>query len=86
MIFKFLFVIFMVGLLTVGVFLFGIFVRVRSALNGFSKNEPGRQHGQEGARRRTSDEEIITDRRSPADARQKIIPKDEGEYVDFKEE
>jgi hypothetical protein len=29
---------------------------------------------------------VVIDRRSPEDASKKIIPKDEGEYVDFSEE
>ena len=86
MVFKLLFVIFMVGLLTIAVFLLGIYRRVHGALNDFRKQASAQQRDQNNGQRRRSDEEIITDRRSAADARQKIIPKDEGEYVDFKEE
>jgi|GEM_PF-790226 len=47
---------------------------------------------QQGARRHYEqtgnygDQEVIIDRRTPEEARRKIIPKGEGEYVEFEEE
>ena len=41
---------------------------------------------QGGQQQQHVDGNVVIDRRSPEDASKKIIPKDEGDYVDFSEE
>lgn len=45
-----------------------------------------RQFRQTTAERPKSDRQTVIDRRHPDEVHKKIIPKDEGEYVDFEEE
>ncbi|MCI6618942.1 MAG: DUF4834 family protein [Prevotella sp.] len=44
------------------------------------------QFRQTTAERPKGDRQTVEDRRTPNEANKKIIPKDEGEYVDFEEE
>ena len=75
---KFLLFLFIFGLVAIAIFLLSVWQPVRSGYRRF--REQGSQQQQH------VDENVVIDRRSPEDASTKIIPKDEGEYVDFSEE
>lgn len=78
------------GLLAVGILAFVIYRKVRgfaSSIKGdAAKNTNGSQQkaGYHGYRNATPDGTII-DTRDPGTASRKIIPSDEGEYVDYTE-
>ncbi|MBQ6210892.1 MAG: DUF4834 domain-containing protein [Prevotella sp.] len=69
-------------------FLFAIFAilfavlffaaKARQIVNRFKKQATSQQHRTEG--------NVVIDQRDPQKANRKIIPKDEGEYIDFTEE
>ena len=75
---KFLLFLFIFGLVAIAIFLLSVWQQVRSGYRRF--REQGSQQQQH------VDGNVVSDRRSPEDASKKIIPKDEGEYVDFSEE
>ena len=75
---KFLIFLFIFGLVAIAIFLLSVWQQVKSGYRRF--REQGSQQQQH------VDENVVIDRRSPEDASKKIIPKDEGEYVDFSEE
>ena len=73
-------IVFLLGGLTV----FKVLRRIQDIKQQF--NNAGRQ-GQQGHRKANGNNaEGVSDSRSHADRNKKIIPKDEGEYVDFVEE
>lgn len=81
---QFLLIIILTMLLMAGVFAYRVFRQVRNATKHFRRPF----EGQEGRYRRQetfADGSSITDTRPPEQAKQKIIPKDEGEYVDYRE-
>ena len=75
---KFLLFLFIFGLVAIAIFLLSVWQQVRSGYRRF--REQGSQQQQH------VDGNVVIDHRSPEDASKKIIPKDEGEYVDFSEE
>ena len=75
---KFLLFLFIFGLVAIAIFLLSVWQQVKSGYRRF--REQGSQQQQH------VDCNVVIDRRSPEDASKKIIPKDEGEYVDFSEE
>ena len=75
---KFLLFLFIFGLVAIAIFLLSVWQQVKSGYRRF--REQGSQQQQH------VDGNIVIDHRSPEDASKKIIPKDEGEYVDFSEE
>ncbi len=85
-IFKFFFIMFLIGMIALAVMLF-------KGVRMFKKMTKQGNNGQQRQRRtsnyrttQTSDGVTVEDRRSPDEAQQKIFAPDEGEYVDFKEE
>ena len=75
---KFLLFIFIFGIVAVAVFLLSVWQQVKSGYRRFRE---------QGSQQQTHvDGNVVIDRRSPEDVSKKIIPKDEGEYVDFSEE
>ena len=75
---KFLFFLLIFGLIAIAIFLLSVWQQVKSGYRRFRE---------QGSQRQTNvDGNVVIDRRSPEDASKKIIPKDEGEYVDFSEE
>lgn len=75
---KVLFFILLLGLIAIIVFLLSVWQQVRSGFRRF------RQQGN--AQQTHVDGNVVIDRRTPEEAAKKIIPRDEGEYVDFSEE
>lgn len=75
---KFLLFLFIFGLVAIAIFLLSVWQQVKNGYRRF--REQGSQQQQH------VDGNVVIDRRSPEDASKKIIPKDEGEYVDFSEE
>ena len=75
---KFLFFLLIFGLIAIVIFLLSVWQQVKSGYRRFRE---------QGSQQQTNvDGNVVIDRRSPEDASKKIIPKDEGEYVDFSEE
>ena len=75
---KFLFFLLIFGLIAIAIFLLSVWQQVKSGYRRF-REQGSQQHT-------NVDGNVVIDRRSPEDASKKIIPKDEGEYVDFSEE
>lgn len=93
----FLLIIIIAFLLIVGMVAFRIYTRIRQHANRLKQqmNESfgNNQHSngsytskQNKSKNCSSDEEIIFDVHNSREVNKKIIPKDEGEYVDFTEE
>lgn len=75
---KFLFFLLIFGIIAIAIFLLSVWQQVKSGYHRFRE---------QGSQQQTNvDGNVVIDRRSPEDASKKIIPKDEGEYVDFSEE
>lgn len=74
---KFLLLLFVLGIIAVMVFLLSVWQQVKSGYRRF------RQH--DGRQQTHVNGNVVIDRRSPEDAAKKIIPQDEGEYVDYTE-
>jgi hypothetical protein len=75
---KFLFFLLIFGIIAIAIFLLSVWQQVKSGYRRFRE---------QGSQQQTNvDGNVVIDRRSPEDASKKIIPKDEGEYVDFSEE
>ncbi len=71
--------------------LHGIARNFQHQMGGFGSREQAGHYGDDTSRQTNRTQangcnEIITDERSPEEANRKIFSKDEGEYVDFKEE
>ncbi len=80
---QFLFIIILAMLLMGGIFAYRIFRQVRSATRRFRR--PFEEQADASRRTTFADGSSITDTRTPEQASQKIIPRDEGEYVDYQE-
>ena len=70
--------------------LHGMAQHLRDQMGGFSSSQGSNQSRHASSHRQqnrecSADDEVIVDERSPEEANRKIFPKDEGEYVDFKE-
>lgn len=81
---QFLLFIVLAMLLMGGIFAYRIFRQVRSATKHFRRPF---EEQRDASRKQTTfaDGSSITDTRTPEQANQKIIPQDEGEYVDYHE-
>ena len=77
-IFRILFYLLLIFLFIVGLVLFILAFHVRNFTKRFKQQKETRQQSVDG--------NVVIDRRDPRDANKKIIPKDEGEYIDFEEE
>lgn len=78
---KFLLIIFLAGLFIVLFFLFGVISLVSKARRQF-KGQAGQTRSNT---RQNNNGQPVTDTRDPEQARRKIIPDDEGEYVEYEE-
>jgi len=74
---KFLFVLLLLGFFAIVVFLFSVWQQVKGGFRRFRQEAGQRQPQQQ------EDGNIVIDHRSDEEANKKIIPSDEGEYVDF---
>ena len=75
---KFLFFLLIFGIIAIAIFLLSVWQQVKSGYRRFRE---------QGSQQQTNvDGNVVIDRRSPEDASKKIIPKDEGEYVEYTEE
>ena len=74
---KFLFLLFIFGLIAIVVFLLSVWQQVKNGFRRFREQDSQQQTHVDG--------NVVIDRRSPEDVSKKIIPKDEGEYVDYTE-
>ena len=74
---RFLLIILLIGVVIGGLTITFIYRKIHQDANQF-KQQTG-EHTR-------SDKQTVEDRRNPSEANKKIIPKDEGEYVDFEEE
>lgn len=75
---KFILFIFIVGLVAILWMVWTFYWQVRKATKQFRQQKTKKSH-------RNADGNVIYDRRTPEQAKQQIIPDDEGEYVDFEE-
>jgi uncharacterized protein HemY len=75
---RLLFFILLIILFVVGIGLLFLVFHVRNFTKRFKQQKQTRQQSVDG--------NIVIDHRDPQQANKKIIPKDEGEYVDFEEE
>ena len=75
---KFILFIFIVGLVAILWLVWTFYWQVRKATKQFRQQKTKKSH-------RNADGNVIYDRRTPEQAKQQIIPDDEGEYVDFEE-
>ncbi|MBR0488786.1 MAG: DUF4834 family protein [Prevotella sp.] len=75
---KFILFIFIVGLVAILWMALTFYWQVRKATKQFRQQKTKKSH-------RNADGNVIYDRRTPEQAKQQIIPDDEGEYVDFEE-
>ncbi len=75
---KFLLIFFLLLLLFGGISIYGLAAGVKRMYRKARKQAAEYMGGQK--------DDTVTDRRSPEQTRKKIIPKDEGEYVDYIEE
>lgn len=94
----FIFMVFLFAVIFVLVIAFAFYRRLHSMARRFQEQmgnfggdaqTSARRRSASGQRRRSEDkncDETIIDERSPEEVNRKIFPKDEGEYVDFKEE
>jgi len=73
---KFLFVLLLLGIFAILVFLFSVWQQVKGGFRRFRQES-------ETQRKTQSDGNVVIDHRSEDEANKKIIPQDEGEYVDF---
>lgn len=79
MLFKFILIIFIAGVLFGGISIMRIVRLVRKVADQF-RDEAEKQY-----RRPAGDDNNVVDHRSPEDVNKKIIPKDEGDYVDYED-
>lgn len=73
---KFIFFLFLIGLFFVGILLLTAWQQLRNAYKRFRQQDNGSGH---------INGDVVIDKRSTEKANRKIIPSDEGEYVDFTE-
>jgi flagellar basal body-associated protein FliL len=73
---KFILIVFLVALILVGILVFTVFSKVNNARKQFRENA---------ARPRNVNGQAVTDTRSPEEVNRKIIPDNEGEYVDYED-
>lgn len=75
---RLLFFIVLIIIFIVGIVLLFFAFHVRNFTKRFKEHKETRQQSVDG--------NVVIDRRDPKEANKKIIPKDEGEYIDFEEE
>lgn len=81
---KFLLILFLAVVVSIGYFVWRVFSSFNNARRQFQANE---RQQQSSYRRRNGNNEndLIIDQRTPEEANRKIIPDDEGEYVDYED-
>ena len=75
---KSLLIVFILGLVVILWMALSFYWQIRKATKQFRQHTTKKSH-------RNADGNVIYDRRTPEQAKQQIIPDDEGEYVDFEE-
>jgi len=75
---QFILIALLVVIFIVGIFIWRVFFQVKNAAKNMKQ-----QMGD--AAKQRNKKQTVEDRRDPDHANRKIIPKDEGEYVDYKE-
>ena len=75
---KFILFIFIVGIVAILWMSLTFYWQVRKATKQFRQRTKSKPH-------RNADGNVIYDRRTPEQAKQQIIPDDEGEYVEYEE-
>lgn len=81
---KFILVIFIIGLVAVCWIAYKFFKSVSDATKGVNRRNAQRQTRMQSGT--YGNQEGVVDQRNPEQVARKIIPSDEGEYVDFEEE
>lgn len=90
---QFILIVFFVAFIAVGVAIWRAWRRIKHATEQFQQQMGGGQqnkrkdstyNNQSARTTKTDSGDTIIDTRSPEKANQKIFPKDEGEYVDYK--
>lgn len=81
---KFLLILFVAVVVSIGYFVWRVFSSFNNARRQFQESE---RQQQPSYRRRNGNNEndVIIDQRTPEEANRKIIPDDEGEYVDYED-
>lgn len=75
---KFFLFVFLFGLVAIALFLLSIWQQIRNGFRRFrGQDEPQQPH---------VNGNVVIDHRSPEEVAKKIIPQDEGEYVDYTEQ
>ncbi|MBQ6204152.1 MAG: DUF4834 family protein [Prevotella sp.] len=81
---KFILILFIAFIILVGAGVWRLFSSINNARKQFQ--DLGRQKGTGYQTRNANDkEEVIVDQRPPEEVNRKIIPRDEGEYVDYED-
>ena len=86
MIFKLIFLIFLIGLLTVGFSALKIIHLFREGIRQFRQQAYTDSHQRQHHKSAGNRNQTVVDHRNSAEANKKIFTKEEGEYVDFEEE
>ncbi|MCI1282690.1 MAG: DUF4834 family protein [Prevotella sp.] len=81
---KFILLLFVAGLIALIFIAYSFYKRIHDTAKEFHKQMNGQQRQPQN--RTYGEQEGVVDPRDPDKANQKIIPKDEGEYVDYEEE
>lgn len=74
---KFILFIFIVGFIMAIIIAYTFFKQIKNSTRRFQQHQDHQQTKVNG--------NVIIDRRSPEDSQKKIIPDDEGEYIDYEE-
>lgn len=86
MIFKIILILFLLGLLFIGLSAIRVIAFFRKGMQQF-KQQTQQQHTQQRQQQhRYSNGQVVVDHRNAEEANKKIFKKNEGEYVDFQEE
>lgn len=80
---KFILLVFLIGFVVVLMTVVMTWLKLRGTINQFRQQMNGGSDG--GSRASATSGGGVHDERTPEQAGRKIIPKDEGEYVDYKE-
>jgi len=81
---KFILLIFLAGFIALIFVIYSFYKRIHATAKEFKKQMDGQQ--QQSKNRTYGEQEGVVDQHTPDKANQKIIPKEEGDYVDYEEE
>ncbi len=86
MIFKFIFLVFAIGLVVVLSFIMRVIRQVRRGVDEFQKQVNGEDNQPRTRSKTYGNREGVVDQAPSSTKQKKIFPKDEGEYVEYTEE